>query len=328
MKKLNVLITGAGGAAAVAFYQSVKCMDINIYMADMSPHSTGLYLVRPANRYLLRASKEPEFIDDLFQYCFNNEIDVLIPTVDSELAKITKNSAYFEKNGIKVMSSGHKSILQVIDKYQLMKNLENNFKLAWFKKYDRHLDLRELAFPCLAKPRCDSGSRGIKIIETPDDLLTLPTDGKYLLQRYLPGKEYSVDVYLNKDSHAVASVVRERVKIYGGVAVVSKTVDWSELSSLAARIAEHLNLRYAVNVQFKTCERGKPYLLEINPRFPGTTSLTVASGVNMPRMCIHEAMGIELKSFYPYEEIAMVRYWQEVFMPVNEFLSHKGTELA
>ena len=319
MKKLNVLITGAGGAAAIAFYQSVKCMDINVFMADMSPHSTGLYLVKPANRYLLKAADEAEFIDDLFQLCINNDMDVLIPTVDSELLKVTKNSHLFENNGIKVVSSSYAAISNVLDKYKLMTCLENEFKLAWFKNYDADLDVNDLVFPCLSKPRCDSGSRGIKIIELAEDLASLPLDDSYMIQEFLPGKEYSVDVYLNEENHAIASVVRERVKIYGGVAVVSKTLEMSKLSSLAARIAEHLKLRYAVNVQFKLNEDGVPCLLEINPRYPGTISLTVAAGVNMPEMSIREAMGLSLNSYYPYEEIAMVRYWQEVFMPINEF---------
>ncbi len=328
MKKLNVLITGAGGAAAIAFYQSVKCMDINVFMADMSTHSTGLYLVKSSNRYLLKAAKDPGFIDDLFQFCINSNIDVLIPTVDSELSKVTKNSHLFENNGIKVVSSHHTSISHVIDKYKLMTSLEGDFELAWFKSYDEDLDVNELVFPCLAKPKCDSGSRGIKVINSVEELRSLPLDDSYLIQEYLPGKEYSVDVYLNEKNHAIASVVRERVKIYGGVAVVSKTIEMPELSSKAARIAEHLKLRYAVNVQFKLNEHGKPCLLEINPRFPGTASLTVAAGVNMPEMCIHEAMGHKLKPYYSYEEIAMVRYWQEVFMPISEFENEKDVALA
>jgi carbamoyl-phosphate synthase large subunit len=328
MKSLNVLITGAGGAAAVAFYEAVKSSDHQFFMADMNENSVGFYLVDVTNRCLLKSSSDIDFIQHLFNTCRENKIDIIIPTVDSELLAIAKNKSLFSDFGISVISSDYDSLAMVLDKYKLMQQLQSNFNLAWFAKYDDKINPKTLNYPCLIKPRCDSGSRGIKIINNSDDLQGIPTNSQYMLQDYLPDKEYSVDVYLDQDHKAVASVVRERIKTYGGVAVISKTIKWPLLSELAAKMSEFLKLRYAVNVQFKLDDKGVPCLLEINPRFPGTSSLTVAAGVNMPNLCLQEAAGGKIRAHYFYQELAMVRRWQETFIPPTELHTHLDTSVA
>ncbi len=327
MKSLNVLITGAGGAAAIAFYKAVRNTDHQFFMADMSENSVGLFLVKESNRCLIKGGNDKNFIDHLLKTCQLNQIDILVPTVDCELLAIALNKASFEKAGVKIISSEYSSLVNVLDKYTLMKTLESDFDLAWFEKYDEQLDINKLNYPCLIKPRCDSGSRGIKKIESENDLKSVPKDGSFMIQEYLANNEYSVDVYLNHKNKAIASVVRERIKTYGGVAVISKTIQWKMLSELASHIAEFLNLRYAVNVQFKLNGAGKPCLLEINPRFPGTSSLTVAAGVNMPDFCLHEAMGGTIELHQEYQELAMIRRWQETFIKPDQLHSFEQSQL-
>lgn len=324
MKRLNILITGAGGAAAIAFYEAVKSAEHDFFMADMNENSVGLYLVDATNRCILKASDDKNYIQHLLTTCVENKVDIIIPTVDSELLIITKNRHLFDEIGVTLITSDYENLANVLDKYKLMKKLSSHFKLAWFAKYDKNFDVNKLKYPCLIKPRCDSGSRGIKRINKANDLKGIPKNGKYLLQDYLPLNEYSVDVYVNRNNKAIASVVRERIKTYGGVAVISKTINWPLLSDLAAELSEFLNLRYAVNVQFKLNNQGVPCLLEINPRFPGTSSLTVAAGVNMPEMSLEEAIGKTLNVKYNYCELAMVRRWKETFIAVNELQSNSN----
>lgn len=323
MKPLNILITGAGGAAAIAFYKAVRNSHHQFFMADMSQHSAGLFLVDEGNRCIIKKGNDNDFIDHLLKTCQLNHIDILVPTVDSELLAIALNKQLFEEAGVKVISSDHSNLIKVLDKFTLMKTLQGNFDLARYEKYDHDVNSAELKYPCLAKPRCDSGSRGIKIIHSHDDLISIPRDGSFMLQEYLPHNEYSVDVYLNHEHKAIASVVRERIKTYGGVAVISRTLKWERLSQLAAKISEFLKLRYAVNVQFKLNDAGQPCLLEINPRFPGTSSLTVAAGVNMPEFCLHEALGGTIEAHQDYQELAMIRRWQEMFIDPNQLNAHQ-----
>jgi len=55
--------------------------------------------------------------------------------------------------------------------------------------------------------------------------------------------------------------------------------------------------------------------MEVNPRFPGTMPLTVASGVDMPALALLHTLGWDLPRDAPkMHETEMVRYWEEVIL--------------
>ena len=313
----NILITGAGGAAAVAFF---KCLDLdvlNIHMADMSPYAAGLYLVPESNRLLLPSGEADDYIPQLFKSCLARDIDILVPTVDWELLPIAAHRDVFEQHGIIVVLSDYQALSICLDKHHLMGHLSAAFDVPRFDKFNARFNPCPYDFPMLAKPRRDSGSRGIRLIEQLTDLRQLPKDDSYLIQEHLPGDEFSVDVYLDRDHRARASVVRQRMRVDSGVSVVGQTIHHEPIASLAAAMAEYLGLSFAVNVQFKLDVNNQPGLLEINPRFPGTMSLTAAAGVNMPQLSIDEVSGFQLAAHYPYDDLAMLRSWDEQYVPTD-----------
>lgn len=79
-------------------------------------------------------------------------------------------------------------------------------------------------------------------------------------------------------------------------------------------------------MQVKQDASGAPSLLEVNPRFPGSMPLTVASGVNMPRLALDDALGRVVPASVAFRPLAMVRSWHETFLDVHEFLTlHQPT---
>lgn len=59
---------------------------------------------------------------------------------------------------------------------------------------------------------------------------------------------------------------------------------------------------------------GVPALLGVNPTIPGTLGLTVASGVDMPRLAIVARFGEPLPSALCFRELAVVRFLDERFI--------------
>ena len=113
---------------------------------------------------------------------------------------------------------------------------------------------------------------------------------------------------------------RARLKVDSGIAVTGRTVHDESLERIGALVAQRIGLTSVANVQVKLTGDGEPALLEVNPRFPGTMSLTVASGVNMPRLCVQEALRRSRlpSDMQPFAEIAMVRFLEEHFMDFSE----------
>jgi carbamoyl-phosphate synthase large subunit len=319
---MNILITGAGGAAAISFFRAVSHLDeVTIFMADMDPYSTGLYLVPADRRALVPAGGAGDFCKQILALCKQNQIDAVVPTVDCELAPLASQRDIFKEAGIHLITSSESTLDKCYDKYQLMQALKGKVPLVEYQLLDENFVPQTKRYPLVVKPRIGSGSRGVRLVNNCSELKDIPIDGSFLAQEYLPGKEYSVDVFINKNGKAIASVVRERIKVDSGIAVISKTVVDKEISAMAEEIALHIGIRYVANVQLKLDRCNRPRLLEINPRFPGTMPLTVAAGINMPELCIKEIRGEQLPESISYECIAMVRSWQESYLSPSEFLS-------
>src|SRR3954468_22084212 len=99
----TVLLTGAGGAAAVSFIKAVRNEPFLIHAADMDPNAAGLYLVPAAQRHRLLPGAHPHFVDHLLELCRRHAIDILVPTVDVELLGVARAEAAFAGIGVRLL---------------------------------------------------------------------------------------------------------------------------------------------------------------------------------------------------------------------------------
>ena len=125
----------------------------------------------------------------------------------------------------------------------------------------------------------------------------------------------------------IASVPRLRARVDSGVAVGSRTVRDPELEAFGRSVAEATGLTYVANVQCKADAAGRPALLEVNPRIPGTLALTIASGVDMPRLALAALRGEPVPAWLGFRERAMIRYLDERVLDPAE-IEHLERDLA
>jgi len=318
-RAINILITGAGGAAAVSVYKALNGASITCFMADIDPYASGLYLVPPERRILLPRGDHKAFVPTLLHACQSNGIDVLIPTVEVEFLPISKYRNLFEFDGTQLMLAAQETLDACLDKWILLQTAKTIVPTPETALLDQTFDASKWVLPVIAKPRKGSGSNGIYLIQTWQQLDTVPKDGSYIVQAYLPGPEFSIDVFATAKGKVMAAVPRERLKVDSGIAVAARVRKDPILEKWAKKLAEHLKLNYCANIQFRLDEAGTPKLLEMNARFPGTLPLTVAAGVNMPTLCLKSLYG---ETIHPdqctYEEIAVMRYLQEAIIPIGE----------
>ena len=315
---MNILLTGAGGAAAISVWKSLEAQH-TIFMVDIDPCAAGLYLVPADRRMILPKGNHPDFVKTMLRICKERRIDVFIPTVDVELAPVSAEMKAFEAIGTKVPLSSAATLNICFDKHELLTRCKDiipvpNFILLNQNNIDSITD-----FPCFAKPRSGSGSSGIVVIRDKKMLAALPLDNTYLVQELLPGDEYSVDTYFDKNSQPIAAVPRLRMKIDSGIAVASRSIKSTVLEDLAIKTGQAIGIQYVANIQFKQSKDGVFKLLEINPRFSGTMPLTCAAGADIPKLMMQELSGESLKGLVPYKELMVVRYWTEKYIATSEW---------
>lgn len=317
---MRILMTGAGGPSAISVWKSLSAQH-EIHMADMDPCAAGLYLVAEDRRLLVPRGDAPELVPALLAACRARKIDLLLPTVDAEFVPLALARADFEALGVALPISPLDCLRACRDKHELLARVKGIVPVPDYEPLTPEAAARVTSFPRFVKPRLGAGSRGAEKITTREDLDALPQDGSILVQEYLPGEEYSVDVYVRGDGRVIAAVPRERMKTDSGIAVTARTVDVPEVIEFARRVAEAIGVRYVANVQFKRAADGIFKLLEVNPRFPGTLPLTTAAGVDMPKLLVDDVAGKKLPDGpLPFKEIMVVRYWTEHYVDPQEWV--------
>jgi carbamoyl-phosphate synthase large subunit len=317
---MRILMTGAGGPSAISVWKSLSAQH-EIHMADMDPCAAGLYLVAEDRRLLVPRGDAPELVPALLAACQARKIDLMLPTVDAEFVPLALARADFEALGVVLPISPLDCLRVCRDKHELLARVKGIVPVPEYEPLTPEAAARVTSFPRFVKPRLGAGSRGAEKITRREDLDALPQDGSILVQEYLPGEEYSVDVYVRGDGRVIAAVPRERMKTDSGIAVTARTVDVPEVIEAARRVAEEIGVRYVANVQFKRAADGIFKLLEVNPRFPGTLPLTTAAGVDMPKLLVDDVAGKKLPDGpLPFKEIMVVRYWTEHYVDPQEWV--------
>jgi carbamoyl-phosphate synthase large subunit len=318
LRKVRVMVTGAGGPAAVSVMKSLSAdPSVSLVAADMDPWAAGLYLVPPDARTLVPAGSDPGFADAALARCVAMSVDVLIPTCDAELLPLGRARAGFREAGVELLLAPDQALDVCLDKLALVERCAGRVPVPRTERLDQ-ADPGLWTYPVMVKPRRGSGSRGISMVGSAQELAEMQASADYLVQEYLPGTEYSIDVLADVTGHVVASVPRVRERVDSGVSVAGRTLHDAELERLGADMAVVTGLTYVANVQFRRDAAGRPALLEVNPRFPGTMPLTVASGVDMPLMALDALRGKPLPAQAGFRDVAMVRYLDERFIELGE----------
>jgi carbamoyl-phosphate synthase large subunit len=308
--KMKILVTGAGGPAGVCTIKALKKTHF-VVAVDMDNLASGLYLAKRA--HIVPPANAKEFISKILELCYQEKISLVIPTVSEELIVFSKNIALFEKENIRVAVSNQKSI-------EIANNKLNTYSFFKGEPYCPEVySILNPRFPCVAKPVNSRGSRGFYICGDKAALaLALQKNGRDYLEsvvmEYLNGPEYSVYGLSDLNGQPLVSVVNKRIRALGE-SKVAKIVLIPEISELANKIAQKLNLVGPWNVQLMGVE-GSFKLVEVNPRLAGSLSLIIASGLNYIDLVIKIFTGKKIcnDELEYSSDIIMTRYNEEIFL--------------
>ncbi len=151
----------------------------------------------------------------------------------------------------------------------------------------------ECEFPVLIKPDCGSGSEGVELLESPDDIERRfpnrfpPADS--IAQQFLAGPSYSIEVIGAQGRYRTFPITKLEMdeafdcKRVTAPAAVSADCE-REFETLARKIANALRLKGIMDVE-AILHNDRLKVLEIDARFPSQTPMAVyaSSGINMVR---------------------------------------------
>jgi carbamoyl-phosphate synthase large subunit len=299
---------------------------LNTFTDSFRNRKIGLKLVgtdldptlSPAARFLdkvhpVPAWSDPTYLDNLLQICTREKVNLLIPLYEPEFNLLNAHREDFKAAGTTLLLSNQNVIDICKDKYQTFRFFNQigvKTPQTWL---NQPID-NQVWFPLIAKPRCGMGSAGVRKVECQAEL-DLIKGNELLLQEYISGIEYTLDVWCDLQGNVIAVVPRERMEVRGGEVVKSRTVRERRLIDEGMRIAAKLGGAGPFNLQCIVKE-DQIYWIEINPRFGGGVPLTFAAGVDYPHLIYRMAQGMPVEPIIGQfeENLMMLRYDQSFFI--------------
>lgn len=292
MRAFNVLLTAGSRRVPLvqAFRTALRSLGLpgSVIVTDVNPLSPAVHVADRS--YRVPMATDPDYLAEVLGLCEAENIRLVVPTIDDELPIFGAARDRFTALGAVVACSSEQTATVCNDKYATCEKLrlEGVAAAATYLPGDLPADLQP---PLFIKPRVGRGAVGAFPIRTARELeffLSYVPDP--VVQEYLDGPEFTIDVLCDHGGTPVSIVPRERAVIRAGVIDRGRTVNDPRFLSLAMEACAAIPFIGPLNIQCRM--RGdQPVIFEINPRFSGGIPLTIQAGADFPTMLVKMALG-------------------------------------
>ncbi|SDF57702.1 carbamoyl-phosphate synthase large subunit [Methanolobus vulcani] len=285
---------------------------VKIFGADSNNNCIGKYFVDEFWNMPLLDQMNIEYLID---YCKNHGISYIVPSRDGELLYFSKFKSKLKHHNIHVMVSDYDTIKTCLDKLTFSERLyANGFPVV--------MTVEDIG--CLesdyyvVKERFGAGSRSIGLKLSRKESIEHAEQLKNpIYQPFIFGKEYSVDLYVDKTSKTKGIVVRERELVVNGESQITVTLRNDKLEKLCGKLAESIGICGHAVLQVLIDDYGMFHIVECNSRFGGASSLSFEVGLHSFYWFLLESVGKNIND-YPFirskREKRQVRYAEDMFI--------------
>lgn len=275
----RILFTGIGRRIELlqAFRNAALVLnkDLRLYGADMSETAPALAYCDYTRRVV--SMKNPDYIDDLLRICTDDRIDLLVPTIDTDLLALAENKKRFAEIGTRVMVSAPDKIRICRDKNNTSKffldcGLHAPIPVNDWEKYTGD-------YPAFIKPKDGSSSINAFKVNTQSELIVYVSHvADYIVQPFVSGKEYTIDVFCDWDGNPLCIVPRERLQVRAGEVQKTRVIMDKDMIEESERLCTAFKPCGPMTVQLIRDEQNIDWFIEINPRFGGGAPLSMKAG--------------------------------------------------
>ncbi|UCF92614.1 MAG: ATP-grasp domain-containing protein [Desulfobacterales bacterium] len=293
-KPFNALITSVSGKVPLV-REVRKALEkfapgSRIIGADRNPDCLGRYFV---DMFWEMPPLEDLHAEDVKNYCGEHQIAAIIPTRDGELEFFARSKPLLEANAIFVMTSPLDGVRICLDKLLFYETFRDHPKVNAIPTATEpgHCNCARW----VVKERFGAGSRGIHLNLAADEAQAAAGQlGHPVYQPYIDGREFSIDLYIDKAGEPVGSIARSRDRIVDGESQVTTTVAMPRVEEVCTAAAGALGLTSHLVFQAIVDPAENIHVVECNCRFGGGSSLSVAAGLDSFYWFFRESAGVDL----------------------------------
>lgn len=296
MREIRLLFTGVGRRVELlqAFRQAALSLNINleIYGADMEGTAPALAYCDYTRRVC--GMKDDNYIAELIKICEEDKIDLLIPTIDTDLLVLSENISAFKNT--KVLISKPDKIAICRDKNSTADFFESCGCKApkTINKWEKY----QGPYPCFIKPKDGSSSINAFKVESVEELEVYAQQIEdYVIQPFIEGTEYTVDIFCDFNSNPVYIIPRIRLQVRAGEVLKTQISMDEKIIEESKRIIEKFKPVGPITVQLiRQNVTRDDYFIEINPRYGGGAPLSMKAGARSTETVLKLLLGEKLEN--------------------------------
>jgi len=290
-KKLRLLVGIVNEKVEIIARALAAQNEFDVHLIGVGYKTKGLPSVMLAEERKLLA-KLDEFIEiseesgvcdiqDIIGHVIKEKsIDFVMPLEDASTCLMADRKARYEIAGAVVLAPDYGNIEECTDKLKAARALKKyGFVVPRSSPAPKKASSIDAivkilgGYPVIAKPRLGSGSMDTSIhyqrfslAARLEDFLKEP----YILQQYVNGRVYSVEIVSNLQGRVIATVPKLILATDGSVATCVQIRPQPVIQDLAARVARYFGLVGLSNIDILQGEDNQLYVIDVNPRISGS----------------------------------------------------------
>lgn len=315
---LTMMISSAGrrGELLQCFRASAAELGISltILACDLEPEWSAACQLADRCFAVPRADSD-DYIPTLLSLCAAEGVDLLVPTIDTELLPLSENHQRFQDVGTWI-SVGNPAFVQMARDKMATAHALAALDIptpATFVLADVRDNPADHQWPMLLKPNHGSAGRLISIVGSVDELPTTEPE-PLICQQLLSGPEYTINMFFDRAGKAGTVIAHRRVRTRAGEVEKGVTERHDSVCHIGWQMAKALEgVRGVICFQAIVTDKG-PFIFEINARFGGGYPLAHAAGAHFARWLLEEAAGLEPTVSDDWRDgVRMLRYDAAIF---------------
>lgn len=287
-KVYSVLVFPGGTEIGLEIQKALsKCKDIRLHSAgaNVSNHAPLVF----ARHFVVPSVHAPGWLDRLNEVLVQNRIDYIFPAHDDVIVALAENA---DRVKAKVVTSPADTCRITRSKRETYRAFRGILPVPTvYESVDT-----VVRYPVFVKPDQGQGTQDTHVARSRTELVGILENREgHLVMEYLPGEEYTIDCFSDRERGLLFCGGRQRVRTKSGISMDSRPAEDSIFQEYAQTISKNLPLHGAWFFQVKRDAKGTYKLLEIAPRVAGTMALHRVLGVNFPLLSLYEQERIPLE---------------------------------
>ncbi len=332
---LNAIDSPGPGVAVIRAIRECKDFDARIIGLSYESLEPGLYMHDLVDKtyQIPYPSAGTDSLLGRLQYIHEKEnLNVIIPNFDAELFNFIKLRNVLKKMGIATFMPD----IEQFEARDKIKLFEFGKKYDFFVPKDRVIhEFRELAsleaefeYPMVIKGKFYDAiiANNMDQVEKAYYKILSKWGLPIIVQEFIKGTEINIAALGDGEGNAISVIpmrklyITEKGKAWAGI-----TLDDENFITLAQKFISATKWRGGCELEVMLSNKGKPYIMEVNPRFPAWIYLTAAAGQNQPASLVKMALGEKPEPFTEYEVGKIfVRYAWDLITDIREFQKISG----